>query len=262
MAISQEKTNLISVIIINYQTWQTTLDLLKSLGTHKNVEILVIDNGPDDALTAPIKELYPYIRYELMQKNVGYAAAVNKGIEMSQGEWIMILNNDMETTIEDILALVGHALNHNYMVATPRLIKSNGHIQDNVGYFDDCSTHLINCIFARPRLINTSAIEKPTKVDLATGGAVLFHRDVIKRVGKWDERFFMYFEDIDFGLRLKKAGIPVLYVPEVEFHHLKSHTANRDPKAKIKNYDKSRARYLKKHRGILIKIINDFLNLY
>lgn len=252
----------ISIIIINYQTWEATLNLIKLLETYKGVEIVVIDNGPDDTLKSPLKEKFPYVSYHSIEKNIGYAAGINRGVEISRGEWIMVLNNDIEAHVTDVIKLVGHALNDNCQFAAPRLIKTNGNIQDNVGCFDNCKQNLMNCIFAKPRLLDASAIEKPTKVDLATGGAVLFHRDVIKRIGKWDERFFMYFEDIDFGLRLKKAGIPVLYVPEVEFHHLKSHTANRDPKAKIKNYDKSRARYLKKHRGVLIKIINDFLNLY
>lgn len=262
MAVSQTKAPDISVIIINYLTWQTTLQLIKTLGRDEALELIVIDNGPDDSLRKPITEEYPYVKYIPMESNVGYAAGVNKGIKNARGEWIMVLNNDMEATAEQLLKLKSITSQQNMLVAAPRLIKASGSIQDNIGYFDSWKKHFINGLFARPRLINAAEIKEPTKVDLATGGAVLFHRSVIEKIGEWDSRFFMYFEDIDFGLRLKQAGIPVLYVPNVTFQHLKSYTANKDPKAKIRNYDRSRAKYLKKHRGTIMKIINDFLNLY
>ncbi len=252
----------VSVIIINYQTWQATLELVKSLGIHDEIEIIVVDNGPDDALKAPLTSQHPHVRYVAMEKNVGYAAAINEGMKHAKREWIMVLNNDMGARGEQILDLIRQAEKMDVLVAAPRLIKANDAVQDNVGYFEPWNKNMRNAIFARPRLINASEMKEPTKLDLATGGAVLFHRTVIDKIGEWDSRFFMYFEDIDFGYRLKKAGMPVLYVPSITFTHLKGFTANRDPKAKIKNYDRARAKYLKKHRGVFIKIINDFLNLY
>lgn len=262
MAVSQTKTPDISVIIINYQTWETTLQLLKTLGQHDRVEILVIDNGPDDALRVPLTTAFPSVNYIRMEKNVGYAVGVNKGIKNARGEWIMVLNNDMEASAAKIIDLMEKTKNQRMLVAAPRLIKSSGDIQDNIGYFDSWKKHVINGLFARPRLINASELKEPTKVDLATGGAVLFHKKVIEQIGEWDSRFFMYFEDIDFGLRLKKAGIPVLYVPSVELMHLRSFTANRNPKQKIKNYTQARAKYIIKHRGIFMKWVNDIMNFY
>jgi len=262
MAISQEKTPDVSVVIINYLTWETTLELLKSLGDSSNIEIVVIDNGPENHLEKPVLEQYPYVKYLRTEQNIGYAGAVNKGIYAASSDWIMVLNNDTTVDSRGIEKLKEMAILKNYSVAAPRLINVNKMIQNNVGYFDNGTKHLINWIFARPRLINASALDVPTQVDLATGGAILFHRSVIEEIGEWDSRFFMYFEDIDFGMRLKNAHIPVLYVPDIHIGHINSHTANRSPKNKIKNYISSRNRYVTKHRGWFVNLINIFFNAY
>jgi len=257
------KKPLASIIIINYETYEATIDLVKSLGKNDSVEILIIDNSNSDVLNKELtKRKVDYVRYYHLKKNRGYAGAINAGIQQSQGEWIMILNNDTITSIRNILRLISSAKKKGCTVAVPKLSGKNGDIQNNIGYFDDFFTHPINFLFARPRIVNASNIKKPCLCDVATGGAILFHKSIIKKIGSWDDTFFMYFEDIDFCYRLYKAQTKILYEPTVAITHTESLTTNRDPVQKMKNYSRSRNLYLIKHRGYISKVVNDLFKIF
>ncbi len=257
------KKLLVSIIIVHYETYKATFDLIKSLGKSGSVEVLVMDNSSKNLLYKKLlKEKVSNVRYFHLKKNLGYAGAINAGIQQSQGEWVMVLNNDTITSIRNILRLISSAKKKGCTVAVPKLSGKNGDIQNNIGYFDDFFTHPINFLFARPRIVNASNIKKPCLCDVATGGAILFHKSIIKKIGSWDDTFFMYFEDIDFCYRLYKAQTKILYEPSVTIKHLESLTANRNPEQKMKNYSRSRNLYIIKHRGYISKVVNDLFKIF
>jgi hypothetical protein len=262
MATLQKKAPKISVVIVNYKTWQTTLNLYKLLTNCQDLEIIIIDNGPDDTLKKNIENSSDKIRYFLMDKNLGYAGAINKGVSYANGQWILILNNDIEVECHKVMELLKITVNSNFLVSAPRLIDMHNNIQESIGYFDGVKEHFINFLLARPRFIDAKNLRDNTSVDLAIGGAILFNKQVINKIGNWDSEFFMYFEDIDFCLRLKKENIPILYTPNISFLHHGSLTANQDKKVKEVNYQTAKKRYILKHRGYFINILNNIFHLF
>lgn len=262
MATLQEKTPKVSVIIINYQTWQTTLNLVNFLYNCQDLEIIIIDNGPDDILRKSLEKYQDKLRYFFMDKNLGYAGAINEGIKHAICEWLLILNNDIEVESHKIVELLKATVESNFLISAPRLTDKQNNIQNSVGYFDNFKKHFINFLLARPRFIDSSNLAEKSAVDVAVGGALLFNRKIIKRIGNWDSDYFMYFEDIDFCLRLKKEKIPILYTPNISFLHHGSLTANKDTVVKEFNYQKAKKRYILKHRGFLINTLNNVFHLF
>lgn len=260
MAIPQEKTPRISIITVSYEDDELTLRFLKKLGIHPQVEIIVVDNSKQNSLEAKLPQDITYIHLET---NKGYGGALNAGFAHSRGDWIMFLNNDIETTIQDVIQLVDTALKLNTKLATPKLILQDGTAQKSIGYFDHFTSHLINGLFARPRFIDPTNITKEIKVDVVTGAAMLFKREILEENGLFDEKnFFMYFEDIDLCYRLHKKDKSFLFVPQVQMKHLQSVTTNKDTSQKQTNYKKSVQAYLYKQRGFIIATLAKLLNVY
>jgi GT2 family glycosyltransferase len=261
MATLQTKTPEVSVVIINYQSQQYLESLLTHLGTHELVEVIVVDNESSSAVQKSMQSSFPNVRYVDARNNTGFARGNNIGITEAKGEWVFLLNSDTITTSGDILSLCKHAREHNMQVAAPKLIYEGGLVQNSVGYFDGIFTHPVNGLFLRPRFLDCKIITAAITVDVATAAALLVHTSVFEKVGMFDERFFMYFEDMDFCYRLKTSGVQVLYDPSVIITHLEGKSSDQNPAQKRTNYRKSLFDYLRKYRGIGIAVINDVVGI-
>lgn len=252
---------LVSVIVVNYKTPELVQNIVNVL-SGPSIEMVIVDNSPSPVLEEYIAQ-YPQAKYIKSERNLGFAEGVNTGLTVAQGEWIYLLNTDTQTTLADILALVKIAKDHQAIVAVPQLVKNDGTIERNIGYFDGPPNHLINWIFARPRLADPSTFTKSTWVDLATGGALLVHKSVFEKIGTLDAKnFFMYFEDIDFSLRLKSHQVSILYVPMIKVRHRGGGSSDQDPAAKMRNYQASLHAYLTKHRGHIVNWLNTRLKIF
>ncbi len=259
MAIHQEQHPIGTIIILNYKTDDLVMQLVNRLSPHDNWDIIVVDNSPDKSL---VNRLPPTVQYIFNGQNLGYAGGNNVGIKSANGDWILILNSDIEITIDQINSLVKEAEKTNTSVIAPVLFSKDGSVQQSVGYFDSFSKNPINYIFARPRFITAPDYEN-MQVDLVTGACILVQKKVFDTIGMFDDKtFFMYFEDIDWSLRLKKAGIPILYVPSVQVVHYGGASSDQDARQKNLNYQQGLKNYIRKHRGIVIETINEICGFF
>jgi len=279
MAILQKSNPKISIIILNYQTDELVLNLLrlidlpagrtppKALPTERrqeleDLEIIVIDNSSQNTLSKKLPRS-SNIRHFFQNKNIGFSAGNNVGIKKAKGEWILLLNSDTVTNEKEIRRLMKTCRDNNCEVGAPQLKNKEGSIQNTVGYFDSSVKHIINCIFLRPRFIKCESITENTQVDLAIGAALLVKKTVFEKVGLLDQKnFFMYFEDMDFCYRLFKHKIPILYIPKVQITHYGGESADKDKNQKNSNYQKGLNNYIKKYRGRLVLSINKLFKFF
>ncbi|EKD52977.1 MAG: hypothetical protein ACD_61C00186G0014 [uncultured bacterium] len=246
----------LSIIIINYCTDDLILNLLRQLKTHAGVEIILVDNSPIETLSKRLPKRND-VHYYFTGKNLGFSGGNNYGLSRASGEWLFLLNSDTLVNTEDVLALLSETKKSKYLVSAPKLIQPDGKTQNNVGYFDSLFRNPINFLFARPRFLKCSEVRKTTEVELLTGAAMMIHDSVLQRVGLLDEKnFFMYFEDLDFSYRLKKAGIKVLYNPNMKITHFGGASSDQDTRQKNLNYRQGLNVYIRKHRGGLAKTLN------
>lgn len=196
--------------------------LLPSLATQTRPfdEILVVDNGSiDDSAEFAERTGAKVLR---LQQNVGFAAAVNLGIEASDGDWVAILNNDVTLEPDWLANLLAAAAFEGVGFATGKILQaSNPKLLD--GAFDELSRGACasRCGFGK---LDGPAWSQPHRIHFAPMTAAIFKRQLFEELGGLDESFGSYMEDVDFGLRCALAGKEGVFVPAAVAYHRGSAT--------------------------------------
>jgi GT2 family glycosyltransferase len=175
-------------------------------------EILAVDNGSTDG--APDLARSRGARVIAMGRNAGFAAAVNRGIAEARGDWLAILNSDVELA-PDYFALLSAA---NAPFATGKILSPVGTLDAT---FDLTVAGAVTWR-AGHGMTDAAPFDTPRDIVSPPWTAVLFRRDVFSRTGLLDESFESYLEDVDFGLRCAELGICGRYVPEARAIHIGS----------------------------------------
>lgn len=217
-----------SVIIPNWNGRHLLKNCLSSLRrqTLINFEVIVVDNGSVDGSVEYIKRYFPEVKVVKLDKNYGFAKAVNIGIRQSRGENIVLINNDTEVDKDCLQYLYQAAQSHPQLgfIAAKILNFYHRHIIDSAGDYIDAVGHADN--IGRGQ-IDGLEFSKPRPVFLATGGGALFKRWVFEKVGYFDEDFFAYFEDVDLCFRAQLQGIKGWFEPKAKIYHIHKATADK-----------------------------------
>ena len=209
------------VIILTWNHIQDTLECLESLRlqTYPNFGILVADNGSTDDTVATIRARYSEIELLENKKNLGYAQGNNVGIRYAlaqEADYLFVLNNDTTLAADCIAKLVNDLEQHPNAAAAPRC------------YFSDAPTTIY---FAGGKMAGWQAAhvgynrpdgpeyDMSGETEWLTGCAVMAPRAVWERVGFLEPQYFLLFEDTDWSLRARRAGITLRYVADAKLWH-------------------------------------------
>lgn len=262
MANREKENPILSIITINYKTDDLILDLLKGLIPDPKIELIVIDNSPQNTLEKKLPMRSDLV-YFFANKNLGFSGGNNLGVSKAKGEWVFLLNSDTKVNTTDVLEMFDITINNPVLVSTAKLIQPNSEIQNNVGMFDPIWINPINYIFGRPRMLDCKNVHEDTLVDYATGTNIMVHKSVFDKIGYLDEKnYFMYFEDVDFCLRLHRESIKILFIPEVKILHYGGASSDKDIRQKNINYQDGLRSYLFKNRGLLIYYLNTLFHFF
>jgi GT2 family glycosyltransferase len=235
----------VSVIIVNFNTRELLESCLESLYRERAsaaMEVFVVDNGSSDGSADMVRTRFPETRLLLNTTNEGFAHPNNAGIRLSTGRYLFLLNSDTVLLPGAIGALMAFLDGHPGAGACgPRLQYPDGRQQRSVRGFPNIFTHLCDMLFL-DRLFPGSRVfgrgemryfnyDVTQEVDHVTAAAFLVRREVLDSVGGLDEQFAIYYNDMDWCFRMKRAGWSIWYVSEsAVVHHLGSTVArvNRD----------------------------------
>jgi GT2 family glycosyltransferase len=187
---------------------------------------LVVDNGSTDGTVAYLEREWPTVAVLALPVNIGFAPAVNRGIEATRSEYVALLNNDIELD-PDWLGELAAALDAHPEAAsaTPKLINYHDRsMLDGAG--DELSWSGV-CTRRGYRRPDAGQYDIPEAVFSACGGAALYRRASLDRIGLFDEDFFAYLEDADWGFRAQLAGYSCRYVPSSRAYHIAGATTDR-----------------------------------
>ena len=189
-------------------------------------DVLVVDNGSTDGSVAYLRERWPQVEVLALPENLGFAPAVNRAIEATESELVALLNNDMELEPQWLSALVDELDRHPEAgSATSKLLDFNRRdVLDGTG---DTLAWTGNANRRGQGDPDTGAYDSEREVFSPCAGAALYRRRVFEDVGLFDEDFFAYVEDVDWGFRARLRGWGCRYVPESVAYHLGAATTRR-----------------------------------
>ena len=259
----------LSVIIVNYNAGpllEVCLASIQRFGGDLALEVLVVDNASADGSLEALRR-FPQVRLIPNRDNRGFAAAVNQGLAAAAGRYFLLLNPDTEVVSRVFRALVAFAEAHpDAGVVGPRLRNPDGSLQTSAyrfpTLFQAAGTvlrlqRLVPVSFLRARLgwwlgryfgqLDPHVTARP--VDYVTGACMLIRREVVERIGGFDPRFFLYFEEKDFCLRAGQAGWRVWFDPAAEVvHHIGGSSGDR-PEITVLERMRSMRSFYDKHYG-------------
>lgn len=261
----------LSVIIVNWNTKDLLRQCLNSIYQHTSgldFEVIVVDNGSSDGSVEMIRNDFPQVVLIANQQNLGFAKANNLGFEKSRStlpEYVLFLNSDTLIKENSFLKMVEIFKNNKTIGAlSAKLIYPNGQFQEEFyRKFPSLSqtfwlyllplnrlTFKIN--FLKQRYLTSINGEKSGQInDLNLPGACLMiPSEILKKVGLWDENFWIWLEDVDLSWRIKMAGYKLCYLAETEIIHFGGASfAQWDSFKMIYNFRLSYLKYFQKHKG-------------
>lgn len=232
----------VSSVILNWKGFSDTKECMKSIllanRSGINLQIIVVDNGSDDGSYERLKKIkLDGVSYEIIEtgKNLGYAGGNNVGIRhaINHGaDFILVVNNDVAVD-RDIFSNFIKASRRfgRFGALSPKIYFAKGFEYHRDRYSDSQRGKVIwyaggEIDWENVYGLNIGADEvdegqydKQTKIDFATGACVFFKTSALKKIGLFDEKYFMYLEDVDISVRLKRGGFEIFFVPDAVAWH-------------------------------------------
>jgi len=223
----------ISVVIVNLNTsdlLKSCLTSLESERTTLGLEVLVIDNGSGDGSVEMVRTHFPHVVLTANGRNEGFARPNNAGMRQARGRYLLLLNSDTEVRPGALRTMVRFLEDHPEAGACgPKLMFPDGKTQRSVKGFPTLFTHLcdmlfLDAVFPESRLFGRGEqryfdYTRAAQVDHVMAAAFLVRRETYESVGPLDERFAIYYNDMDWCFRMNAAGWQIWYLPDAEVIH-------------------------------------------
>lgn len=239
----------LSIIIVSYNVRQLLLDCIKSVidtcgGI--NYEIIVVDNTSSDGSVDSVRESFPQVCVIANKDNVGFARANNQGYEVSRGKFILLLNPDTIVkpgAIQSVLDFLKNTPDAG--LAGCRLLNPDGSLQKSIKRFPSIREH-IGGIFFVDKLPHFNAIHcraSPFAIDYCSGAFMMVRKEVLGRMPILNPEYFMYSEEKDLSLRLKRKGWKTYFVPFGEVIHFGGQSTRLMPEKMYLQLQKSQLQF-------------------
>lgn len=255
----------LSIIIVNYNVKYYLEQCLHAIDkasrrTQHEVEVFVVDNNSTDGSVEYIKERFPGTTIIDNHENVGFARANNQAIEMSKGEYVMLLNPDTIIGEETLNKCISFLDSHKDAGALGvKMLKSNGTfaLESRRGiptpFTSFCKMTGLCTLFPQSRIFGRYYMqyldkEKPNRIEIISGACMVIRRKTMELSGTLDETFFMYGEDIDMSYRLLKTGYNNYYLPAPILHY-KGESTEKSSYRYVYVFYKAMLIFFRKHYG-------------
>ncbi len=252
----------LSIIFVNWNTRDLTRDALASVFKETqgvDFEVIVVDNNSGDGSVEMIKKEFPQVILIENKDNLGFGKANNQGLKIAQGDYLMFLNTDVVVLGGAINRLLNYLDVHlDVMMVGPRLLNKDLTFQhacrrmlpNPINSF----FHLFGLtkIFKNNRLVNdykqyATDPEVTGPIQALSGAAMMFRGQVYSEIGGFDERFFMYGEDLDFCKRVLDKGWKTVYVSDAKIIHFGGQSSGKRRIKSLINFYEAMWLYYKKH---------------
>lgn len=259
----------LSVVIVNYQTFDLTRDTINSILEYDypfSYEIFVVDNASADDSLARLQEYFKdKVKFIASKENNGFAAGNNQALKQATGKYQLLLNSDTVVWQDTLADIYSYMEKHTDVGACGcRVLLENGELDMA------CKRSFPNVKNSFFRLFHIPTKSKDDnynltdladdevyEIDCLTGAFMFMRKDALDRVGLLDETFFMYGEDIDLCYRIKHGGWKIVYYGKSKITHFKGASSKKQKYKLIYEFYRAMYIYYKKHHaGESIFIVN------
>jgi GT2 family glycosyltransferase len=265
----------VSVIIVNYNTFQLTNNCIRSVldqTHHQTLEVIVVDNASVDRSAADFAILFPGVIVIQNSTNEGFAKANNKGIARATGDYILLLNSDtqlMNDAIHEAFTFL--ELNRSVAAVSGKLFYPDGRVQHNCQQFPSLKLKIFELfrlqkIFTRKlagKILMGSffSYDRTAYPDWTWATFLLFPKNILKQFpdGKLSEKFFLYGEDMLWCKQFRKLGFKIGFTPNAHILHLHGQSKGDAKKMIDANLNEFMIMYYNGIHRVLIKVVNFLL---
>lgn len=237
-----QKDILISVVIVNYKVPEYLKETIRSIcdaHLYEKTEIIVVDNDSRDRSQEIITAQFPEVIWIQMKNNVGFGKACNIGVKQANGNYILLLNPDTVISKNTLTVSIDFMRAHPEVgLMGPKILNPDGSLQQSCHRSFpspmDAFFHVsgLSKLFPKSKLFGKYYLthldpEVSTQVDAVSGSFMFISRSLFNQIEGFDERFFMYGEDLDICWRVSDAGYKVWYFPGTQIIHRKAKSSSR-----------------------------------
>ena len=236
----------VSVITVNYNGLEDTCALIESIPFNEIMEVIVVDNASKDQEAEIIVQRYPKVKVIKSERNLGFAAGNNLGIQAAQGKYLFLVNNDTVFKAFNVQTLIDRMESSSEVgIVCPkiRFAWSNNPIQFT-GYTP------LSKVTIRNRAMgfgedDHGQYDTAHPTPYAHGAAMMIRRDAIDKVGLMPECYFLYYEELDWSMMFTRAGYQIWYEPKCTIYHKESQSTGQN--SPLRTY------YLTRNRLLLVR---------
>lgn len=245
----------LSIIIVSYNVKYLLENCLNSVSKAIegiSAEVIVIDNASPDNSIGHLQPLFPNFQFVDNPVNEGFSKANNKGLAISKGSFVLFLNPDTIVPPDCFTKCIA------FLEANPsagalgvRMVNGKGHFlrESKRGFPSPVVSFLkLSGISSSKYYVSQLDEMKTHEVDVLSGAFMMVKKSALERTGGFDERFFMYAEDIDLSYRIQKAGYKNFYFAGTTIIHFKGGSTKKDL-AYIRQFYKAMSQFAKKYYG-------------
>jgi N-acetylglucosaminyl-diphospho-decaprenol L-rhamnosyltransferase len=247
----------ISAVVVSFNSADDLPDCLRSLRSEGVVDVVVVDNASQDGSVETVRQVDPDAKLVQTGANLGFGTAANRGVALTTGDHLLILNPDTVVEPGTVKAL-SEALDRDPGLAAvgPRLENVDGTLYPSVRRFPDLMVAFGHAFLGlvwprnpatrRYRMLDWDHDRPSASVDWVSGACVLVRRAAFDMVGGFDEAYFMYVEDVDLCWRLGQAGWRIGYEPAGRVVHSLGGSSRLVPYRMIAEHHRSLLRFVSK----------------
>jgi len=263
----------ISVITVSFnarEALRQCLEAVRAAAEGPSIDVIVVDNASTDGSADMVEGQYPDIKLIRNPRNDGFARACNQGIRLASGRFILLLNSDVVILPDALSKMIEMMGRYNTCgIAGCQLRNVDGTIQPSVrdlpsmrGEF--AGAFLLDRLFPSSRVFASYRkpdlnIQTVVEVEQVSGAFLMIRREALDDIGPLDERFFMYYEDVDWCYQVKQFGWTVMYTPECSALHFGGMSANQDISFPYVESARSKVLYFRKHHGLFSMLLVQLL---
>jgi GT2 family glycosyltransferase len=246
----------VSIITVNFNQPEVTIDFLKSIKSNTlgtGVEVVLVDNGSEVFYEDKYKLVYPELIYIKSEKNLGFAGGNNLALDIVKGDYLLFLNNDTEITT-NLCEVLTSALDNNPQI---------GIISPLLMYFDQpkliqyAGFSPMNYLTGRNKDLGRMLHDEGQYNDVSIetgychGAAMMCRRKDLEQIGPMSDAFFLYYEELDWCERFKRAGKKIWFTGKTRVFHKESVTVGKESAIKTYFMTRNRMLFIRRNSGLI-----------